>query len=945
MPDSFAIIHTWPDLRNAEYEVVQRLIGAAANIGRSVAVIDNNGVVVWSSPGMGLRAGQVLPRDSVRFSIALHFESPRVLDIYSYYTIWQPIDFYYDFGYQPSIDKFSTHNDLISCDSDIADAHALNIFTGLGRRPSGPLPRMFHMVAEPYLEPAIDADAKLFYIGINWERIGRPKGRFHDVLVSLDSKGLTSIYGPEKILGVAPWEGFKTYEGELPFDGQSVKRAINRAGICLALSSGPHKRAGIMSNRLFEGLAGGGAVIATPNPIIDKHFRDVVYLVDDSRGEDALGQLVLEAVREIRSDTAEARRRVLEGQRILRELCSLERSIEQLFETHDERVAHFGRNFLADAEATVILIDDYGAPARIRDRIEEYRGQLRSAINLHVICDPAVAQQLADERTGGAIRALTIHPCAYDPSPSVFDGIKPVSERTGPIVLRILADLRTPSFLIAGTNEIVFVDHLASLTRALADNPSAAMASSAMLRETYNGPVSRARTLLELRATSFDTVANVTGATAPRGRFLFRKSLAKGGVAELMALMDGEEHRYFQLAALLEGPVAQTGYASLVLDEALAAPPRSPAEPAEYQCQAIRDRVAQHANWPELKRRYAKADAEPLSGVIQAAGRGSSKGLIIAGKMLETIAGGDGASYLAAGFSQPEPDLTWLAAERGVINFELATDIAAEDPEIALTMSGRRSLETGRQQHCTFLINGMSCAYLPVPEELSTVRLRIPRNLLTASRAIRLEIVPDHLEPVSPDAGLNDSRELAVALIAFGVMPQASVELPVLQPNKMHDAGEGGSGSEALVRGFYEPEPGLTWMAGTSASIRFRVSQTVIRPVLRLGLWGRCSEEGERQIMRFSLNKQRLDDLILEDRQNVIDVSLGTLAPIGAQYNLEIRLRHAEIAEDKNGNLLDGRLLGLAVTGIGVFGGEPEVAVSLGSHEGGKTEDDVDELF
>src|ERR1700712_300054 len=118
MNNAFAIMHTWPDVRNAEYEVLQRLLAAAEAIGQSVAVIDNNGKVLWSSPALRLQIGEELPKDSVRYIISLHFESPRVLDIYSYYALWQPIEFYYDFGYSQSISKFSTHNDLLSCDSD-----------------------------------------------------------------------------------------------------------------------------------------------------------------------------------------------------------------------------------------------------------------------------------------------------------------------------------------------------------------------------------------------------------------------------------------------------------------------------------------------------------------------------------------------------------------------------------------------------------------------------------------------------------------------------------------------------------------------------------------------------------------------------------------------------------------------------------------------------------
>ncbi|WP_447411939.1 hypothetical protein, partial [Clostridium perfringens] len=67
------------------------------------------------------------------FVISLHFESPRLFDLYSYAALWNPADFYFIFGYDKSSMKLVSHNDALSCGSDLADNHALNLFRGLGR--------------------------------------------------------------------------------------------------------------------------------------------------------------------------------------------------------------------------------------------------------------------------------------------------------------------------------------------------------------------------------------------------------------------------------------------------------------------------------------------------------------------------------------------------------------------------------------------------------------------------------------------------------------------------------------------------------------------------------------------------------------------------------------------------------------------------------------------
>lgn len=100
MRPTFALIHTWPELKNAEYEVLQRILMAADRCEVNVIVIDNNGRTLWSSPEISIAVGEIPSGDMVDFILSLHFESPKVLDAYSYITLWQPISFYMDFGYQ-----------------------------------------------------------------------------------------------------------------------------------------------------------------------------------------------------------------------------------------------------------------------------------------------------------------------------------------------------------------------------------------------------------------------------------------------------------------------------------------------------------------------------------------------------------------------------------------------------------------------------------------------------------------------------------------------------------------------------------------------------------------------------------------------------------------------------------------------------------------------------
>ena len=926
MTKAFAIYHTWPDLRNAEYEVLQRILRAARNIGSEVAIIDNGGQVFWSTPGLDIMPGADAPVDLFDFAISLHFESPRVCDIYTYYALWQPIKFYHDFGYQVSIDKLSTHNDVLSCHSDLADAHALNIFSGLRRAPIEPLETLFHNLPQPFMPPSVAADSKLFYVGINWERIGRPKGRFHDVLVMLDQKKLIEIYGPEEIHGVAPWGGFQTYQGELPFDGRSVQTAIHASGICLALSSEAHKSTGIMSNRLFEGFASGAAVIATPNPLIEKYFSDCVYLVDDERGEAMLGQQILATMREIRADPQEATRRVLRGQEILRDLCSLESSLEGIFARNDERKAKFSHEFLTDACVTVVLDASAAGKEGLRKQIDDLQRQVRTTIDLHIICPTTAAKDLPTTPKG-SLRSVHLHPRNLSTEPAVFDGIRPTIGRVGPIIGDILKTVNTPYFAFLGASDRLFSEHFASAVRAIADCPGAVLSASGTLHASHNLKCEPIRVLESARFTDSQSVLLVDGADR-RGRFVFHANLLKANFTSLMPLMDGEEFRFFLLSALLDGPIAQTGYATHIHDDTLWHTTAEPLESAALQQQYIRDHFMQDGRWlgrlakenklPEFV--YAYNPGTPVRWLAKNHADLGSK-LIETDAIFATRLGGSGTGFLQDGFSDPEEGGTWITSGPGRIAFSLGGTVAKspEDCEIVLEMLGRRSQETSRRQHCTVLINKMAIAYFEVSEEMRQYRFRIPNNMRRGNSNFLVELVPDHAEAVFDEKGVVvDPRHLSILLRSMGVLQDRRYNLPTLKLGTIYPCIENGQGARALVQGFHLPESNLTWIAGVRGEIAFKVDGRATKPVAELKLSARRARlTGACQSVKISVGQRDAGTFdILADTQ-VVTIPLKE-DELDRPIEMALSLSHAEPVMDDHQNIIDPRLLGLAIVELAV---------------------------
>lgn len=926
--EAFAIYHTWPDLRNAEYEVLQRMLKAAERIGKYPVVIDNGGTVIWSHPSLNIHPGRTLAHDDVAFAISLHFESPRVCDIYTYYALWQPIEFYADFGYQVSIDKFSTHNDLLSCHSDIADNHAVNIFHGLGRNLQTPLPTLFHALPEPFLEPRINEGSSLFYIGINWERIGRPKGRFHEVLTRLDAQKMIRIYGPELIQGVAPWEGFQTYSGELPFDGSSMLEAINSCGVCLALSSKAHQNSGIMSNRLFEGLSSGAAVIANPNPIIDKYFKDIAYIVDDSRGEAFLEQQIVGCLRQIRNDPEAARQRVLRGQDVLRQLCSLEGSLQSLFDTTVARQQHYYNDFPRLTELAVILVaSEVATTEAVRAKIADLSKQIRCKIQVHLVASAQTIAALPLE-SEGCISSITPHRFEFEPRPQQFDGRIDAPKPIGGIIRDIISALDVPFFAINYMNDILMRDHFATLARAIVKQGDAQCAVSGTLVRSFDHGGREQRRLAELRLENTENL--LTAETAPQpGRLLFRTSLFKPEQTALMKLLDGEEHTLFVVGALLEGPLAQSNFASHMRDEAAPISIRDPALSRDLQAQFIRDYFSGDARWATRMWRRA-GDLQLLPTADPSSARrwntlhspASGTKTIEPGRTVALHTGSPGLEFLVSGFSFPEEAAVWLANERGVIEFALPSRAARhiEDYKVVLSLLGRRSRESGRMQHCTFIINNLAVAYQAIPDFFTNISIKIPRNVMKDAASFRLEILPDHCEPVFDESGnVVDQRNLSVLLSSIAVVRDSNEVAAILPVNTMQPVSEGEAITRSLTSGFYAPERVGTWICGQLGEIHIRVRDAVTEPVLLLKLEGRPDNDlGTPQEARISINGRETSRLLLTREAKLYEVPLQS-GDLGEVTHISIRARHAEPVVDSSGIIVDPRLLGIAVYEIGVF--------------------------
>lgn len=125
-----------------------------------------------------------LTREDIDFVLHLHYETPKCYVMFSIVALWNPLGFYHMWGYRRHASHLLTHDDFVSCDSRPADDHVARL---IARSPMrvGPAFTLHHSLAEPILPPTT-GEQRLFYVGINWERIKSKDGRHAELLRLLD---------------------------------------------------------------------------------------------------------------------------------------------------------------------------------------------------------------------------------------------------------------------------------------------------------------------------------------------------------------------------------------------------------------------------------------------------------------------------------------------------------------------------------------------------------------------------------------------------------------------------------------------------------------------------------------------------------------------------------------------------------------------------------------
>lgn len=549
----FAVVKLWPAIKTAEDECIARLKIAATALGLECVEVHANGSLL-SDPDT------VITKKDVDFVLHLHYDTPKFYDAFSFVALWNPTQFYHEWGYQRTSRNLLTHDDFVSCSSPAADDHVGRMV----RSAATHLPALFnlyHSTADIVHPPSL-GDHKLFYAGINWEAISGGKSRHQDVLKRLDQAGLIRIYGPTIFQNVKVWDGYASYVREIPFDGVSMLDEIAKAGIALVLSSQAHKNSELMSNRLFESVAAGALVICDENNFARKFFGDSLLYIDSRCSVEKIFEDIEKHLAWAKANPGEALALIEKAQVIFREKFTLKKNLSDLYTGFQDRKANLLKRQGLDGHAPQIKVGLYlllpvYSEKVLHAHVTSVMAQEYKEFSPVLVIDKAFTTQdrsdiaHALKKASVPIELIEVDFFNY----GAVAGIQ-YHRKLGAVIADVLKNSQqVDAIVVVAPNEEIFSNHLQVLAGSLIRNPDANCAATAAILKHENIPVHGIHELLDF---------GLLNPAAPNGyaRFIFRTSALPADLGIALPYLDRKS-----LAAMVgENVIYQEIPATLVID-------------------------------------------------------------------------------------------------------------------------------------------------------------------------------------------------------------------------------------------------------------------------------------------------------------------------------------------------------------------------------------------
>lgn len=471
---SFGVVNPWPGDMSAEAEVLARMKAGADDAGIKMTMLSNFGHVL--DPETQKQTETYVEADDVDFVISTHYDTHKSVDAFYYHTLWNPpeIPLNLDDYLGHVTDNYVMNDDFLIYDDGGMSGHLNCILANSPRDLSNPSSLTASFPGKCVLKPKLD-DPKMFYCGMNWERVVHHTNRHEGLFKLLDETGKVKFFGPEVVKawgGLRPWDGYKCYQYSIPFDGFSILKEINDCGICLVLSSDIHRRAGSATNRTYEACAAGAVIISDDNPFMLKYFSDAALFIqyNKSEPEDTFRQL-MEKYQWIIDHKEEALKLAERAQEIFLERFAIDLQLRSIVKHHPRRLESVKKSLFAKTEeknvlATFVLNTQRadGISKLLMPVLENIKRQYYRNIQLAIAADTTIADTVEDICHKWVYSAKVISMPLYD-----FKGSRKMTDAEALNALyQAFSD--HSYFINLRSEERWFRDHITTLVRSIEDS-------------------------------------------------------------------------------------------------------------------------------------------------------------------------------------------------------------------------------------------------------------------------------------------------------------------------------------------------------------------------------------------------------------------------------------------------------------------------------------------
>lgn len=174
----------------------------------------------------------------------------------------------------------------------------------------------------------------LFHIYCTWgNRFEDDK--FRHLFSLLDKEPYARFYGNSLCELICP----QSYQGGIPFDGESLCATASQAGVSLILHSSEHNKYGLPSGRIFEAIAASTVIICDQNRFVHHHFGDSILYINTDKDAESIFKQIQSYMAWIKNNPDAALEKAKKAHEIYKKQFLLEDQLLKLEEFH-HRLSH-----------------------------------------------------------------------------------------------------------------------------------------------------------------------------------------------------------------------------------------------------------------------------------------------------------------------------------------------------------------------------------------------------------------------------------------------------------------------------------------------------------------------------------------------------------------------------------------------------------------------------